>query len=46
LRSAGFPALGEVYRKLGVNMVEGELTLDESASIAHVRRAIFSAASL
>lgn len=38
-----FPELSAVYRKLGVNMVDGEPTLDESASIAHVRRAIFTA---
>jgi hypothetical protein len=37
-----FPELSAVYRKLGVNMVDGEPTLDESASIAHVRRAIFT----
>jgi hypothetical protein len=38
-----FPELSAVYRKLGVNMVDGKPTLDESASIAHVRRAIFTA---
>lgn len=37
------PELSAVYRKLGVNMVSEEPTLDESASIAHVRRAIFTA---
>lgn len=37
-----FPELSSVYRKLGVNMVDEEPTLDESASIAHVRRAIFT----
>lgn len=37
-----FPELSAVYRKLGVNMVDGEPTLDESASIAHIRRAIFT----
>jgi len=37
------PELSAVYRKLGVNMVDGKPTLDESASIAHVRRAIFTA---
>lgn len=38
-----FPELSAVYRKLGVSMVDGKPTLDESASIAHVRRAIFTA---
>ena len=42
LRSADFPDLTPIYRKLGVNMVNGEPTLDESASLAHVRRAIFT----
>lgn len=38
-----FSELSAVYRKLGVNMIDVEPTLDESASIAHVRRAIFTA---
>lgn len=42
LRSADFPDLSSIYRKLGVSMVDGVLTLDESAPIAHVRRAIFA----
>jgi hypothetical protein len=42
LRSAAFPELTPIYRKLGVSMVNGEPTLDESAPFAHIRRAIFS----
>ena len=42
LRSAAFPDLSPIYRKLGVTVVNGGPTLDESASIAHVRRAIFT----
>lgn len=42
LRSAAFPDLTPIYRKLGVTVVDGGSTLDESASIAHVRRAIFT----
>jgi len=42
LRSATFPDLTPIYRKLGVSMVNGELTLDESAPFAHLRRAIFT----
>ena len=42
LRSADFPDLTPIYRKLGVSMVNGEPTLDESAPIAPLRRAIFT----
>jgi hypothetical protein len=42
LRSADFPDLTAIYRKLGVSVVNGELTLDESAPFAHIRRAIFT----
>lgn len=42
LRSAGFPDLTPIYRKLGVSVVNGELTLDESAPLANLRRAIFT----
>lgn len=42
LRSADFPDLSPIYRKLGVSMVDGEPTLDESAPIAPLRRAIFT----
>ena len=42
LRSAAFPDLTAIYRKLGVSVVNGELTLDESAPLAHIRRAIFT----
>jgi hypothetical protein len=42
LRSADFPDLTPIYRKLGVTVVNGELTLDESAPLAHLRRAIFT----
>lgn len=42
LRSVDFPELTPIYRKLGVNMVNGEPTLDESAPIAPLRRAIFT----
>ena len=42
LRSVDFPALASIYRKLGVSMVNGEPTLDESAPIAQLRRAIFT----
>ena len=42
LRSASFPELSSIYRKLGVVVVDGDLTLDESASLAHIRRAIFT----
>lgn len=42
LRSAAFPDLTPIYRKLGVSMVNGEPTLDESAPIAPLRRAIFT----
>ncbi len=45
LRSAGFPELTAIYRKLGVSMVNGELTLDESAPLAHLRRAIFTSSA-
>ena len=37
-----FPELSAVYRKVGVNMVDGKPTLDESAPIAPLRRAIFT----
>ena len=42
LRSVAFPDLTPIYRKLGVSMVDGVPTLDESAPVAHLRRAIFS----
>jgi len=42
LRSVDFPDLTPIYRKLGVSVVNGELTLDESAPLAHLRRAIFT----
>ena len=42
LRSADFPDLTAIYRKLGVSVVNGELTLDESAPFAHLRRASFT----
>ncbi len=42
LRSAAFPELASIYRKLGVSVVNGEPTLDESAPLAHLRRAIFT----
>ena len=42
LRSAGFPELSTIYRKLGVVVVDGDPTLDESASLAKIRRAIFT----
>jgi hypothetical protein len=42
LRSETFPDLTAIYRKLGVSVVNGELTLDESAPLAHIRRAIFT----
>ena len=45
LRSAAFPDLTAIYRKLGVVVVDGEPTLDESASLAQIRRAIFTQAS-
>jgi len=45
LRSAGFPELTAIYRKLGVSVVNGELTLDESAPLAHLRRAIFTSSA-
>ena len=46
LRGVDFPELSSIYRKLGVSMVDGVLTLDESAPIAHVRRAIFAKSPL
>jgi hypothetical protein len=42
LRSARFPELSAIYRKLGVVVVDGDPTLDESAPLAKIRRAIFS----
>ncbi len=42
LRSVGFPELLAIYRKLGVVVVNGDPTLDESASLAPIRRAIFT----
>ena len=45
LRSAGFPELLAIYRKLGVVVVNGDPTLDESASLAPIRRAIFTQSS-
>jgi hypothetical protein len=42
LRSAGFPRLSAIYRKLGVVVVDGDPKLDESASLAKIRRAIFT----
>ncbi len=42
LRSAGFPELTAIYRKLGVVVVNGKPTLDESASSTQIRRAIFT----
>lgn len=45
LRSAGFPELFAIYRKLGVVVVDGDPTLDESASLAPIRRAIFTQSS-
>ena len=42
LRSAGFPDLSAIYRKLGVVVVDGDPTLDESAPLAKIRRAIFT----
>ncbi|HEY0137095.1 MAG TPA: hypothetical protein VGB85_23590, partial [Nannocystis sp.] len=42
LRSAEFPELSAIYRKLGVVVVDGDPTLDESAPLAKIRRAIFT----
>lgn len=45
LRDAAFPDLTAIYRKLGVSMVNGRPTLDESAPLAHLRRAIFTSSA-
>jgi hypothetical protein len=42
LRATEFPDLQEVYRKLGVDVIKGDVTLHEAAPAADVRRAIFA----
>lgn len=42
LREAAFPDVAETYRKLGVDVIQGELTIHETAPAADVRRAIFA----
>lgn len=42
LQASDFPALQDTYRKLGVDVIKGELTLNETAPAADVRRAIFA----
>ncbi len=42
LRASEFPELQETYRKLGVDVIKGSLTLNETAPAADVRRAIFA----
>lgn len=42
LRARDFPDLEETYRKLGLDVVKGELSVNETAPAADVRRAIFA----
>lgn len=42
LRASDFPDLAETYRKLGLDVIKGELSLNETAPAADVRRAIFA----
>lgn len=42
LPSDAFPSVESVYGKLGLDVIKGELTLDENASDAATRRAIFA----
>lgn len=42
LRAPEFPDLEEVYRKLGVDVIKGIVTLHDAAPAADVRRAIFA----
>ncbi len=45
LATNGFDDLPRLYRKLGVDMVHGELTLDGTAALTHLRSAIFAPTS-
>lgn len=45
LATDGFDDLPRLYRKLGVYMVHGELTLDGTAALTHLRSAIFAPTS-
>ncbi len=45
LATSGFDDLPRLYRKLGVDMVHGDLALDGTAALTHLRSAIFAPTS-